>query len=209
VVLREVSGRPLLWPNDLCFGPDGALYLTDSGILVGDFLDANGAPLDNTDTLPMDGMLIRYEPDTGRVTLLDDGFRFTNGIAFGPDGLLYVNETMTGNVYRYAVRADGGVGERKLFGNVFDPAWTRSGLRGPDGMAFATDGRLFVAVFGQGTVTVLDADGSVSEHMPLEGSSPTNVTFGRTGEQRIYVVEDERGTIEVYDVGIDGLALYD
>jgi gluconolactonase len=209
VVLRDVDGVPLLWPNDLCFGPDGSLYLTDSGILVHDFLDDRGAPLPDTGSLPMDGKVIRYEPDTGAATILDDGYRFTNGIAFGPDGLLYVNETMTGNVYRYPMREGGGVGDRELFGNVFDPSWAGSGLRGPDGMAFAADGRLFCAVFGQGTVTVLGADGAVLEHLRLEGSAPTNVTFGAPGEQRIYVVEDELGTIEVYDVGIDGLALFD
>ena len=36
-VLTACDGEPLLFPNDLCFGPDGALYLTDSGIRFEDF----------------------------------------------------------------------------------------------------------------------------------------------------------------------------
>ena len=49
---------------------------------------------------------------------------------------------------------------RQLFGNViehFDPAE----LKGPDGMKFGADGNLYVAVFGQGNVTVLDRAGAV------------------------------------------------
>ena len=33
VVLTGCDGEPFLFPNDLCFGPDGALYMTDSGFL--------------------------------------------------------------------------------------------------------------------------------------------------------------------------------
>jgi gluconolactonase len=209
VALTEVEGVPLLWPNDLCFGPDGALYVTDSGLLVHDFLDANGAPVPGCETLPMKGIVFRYDPATGESRILDDGYRFTNGIAFGPDGLLYTNETITGDVFRYTVGDDGTLGARELFGNVLDPAYTRPGLRGPDGMAFSEDGRLFVAVFGQGDVTVLDPSGAVVDRLDLDGRAPTNVAFGRRGERRIYVVEDEKGTIEVHDVGVDGLPLYD
>ena len=207
-VMREVDGVPLLWPNDLCFGPDGALYMTDSGLLVRDFLDDRGRPVPECESVPMDGKLIRYEPSSGRAEILDSGFQFTNGIAFGPDGRLYVNETITGNVYRYDVDPAGVLSPREIFGNVLDPDWPGSGLRGPDGMAFSRDGRLFVAVFGQGDVTVLAPDGAVVERMSLQGRAPTNVAFGRDGEQRLYVVEDEFGTIEVYDVGVDGLALH-
>jgi gluconolactonase len=207
-VLRDVDGVPLLWPNDLCFGPDGALYMTDSGLLVRDFLDDRGRPVPDCESLPMDGKLIRYDPPSGRAEILDAGFQFTNGIAFGPDGMLYVNETITGNVYRYSLGRGGALSSREVFGNVFDPEWPGSGLRGPDGMAFSRDGRLFVAVFGQGDVTVLGPDGATVERMRLEGRAPTNVAFGRDGEQRLYVVEDEFGTIEVYDVGVDGLALH-
>jgi gluconolactonase len=37
VVLTACDGEPFLFPNDLCFGPDGALYMTDSGLLFKDF----------------------------------------------------------------------------------------------------------------------------------------------------------------------------
>ena len=207
--LTEVEGVPLLWPNDLCFGPDGALYLTDSGLLVLDFIDEEGMPCPDCETRPMDGKVIRYEPSTGHARILDDGYRFTNGIAFGPDGLLYVNETISGNVYRYPVEPDGDLGTRELFGNVFDSTWAGSGLRGPDGMVFSEDGRLWVTVFGQGDVTVLAADGAVVDRIKLLGRAPTNAAFGPVGSKRLYVVEDEHGRIEAYDVGVDGLPLFD
>ena len=35
------------------------------------------------------------------MTKIDSGIKFTNGIAFGPDRLLYVNETLTGAIYSY------------------------------------------------------------------------------------------------------------
>lgn len=37
VFMTECNGESFLYPNDLCFGPDGALYLTDSGITAADF----------------------------------------------------------------------------------------------------------------------------------------------------------------------------
>jgi gluconolactonase len=206
--LDAVEGRPLLWPNDLCFGPDGALYVTDSGILVGDFL-IEGEPIEGAENVTTEGIVFRFDPRTGDATLIDEGLGFTNGIAFGPDGLLYANETLTGNVYRYRIQDGRLAGDRETFGNVNDPAYTEPGLRGPDGMAFSADGRLWVTVFGQGDITVLDRDGSVEQRIPVPGSSPTNVTFGPEGDTRIFIVEDERGSLEWLDVGVAGLPLYE
>ena len=45
-----------------------------------------------------DGRVYRIEVDTKRITKLDSGIRFSNGIAFGRDNNLYVNETLTGMV---------------------------------------------------------------------------------------------------------------
>jgi gluconolactonase len=203
----EVEGLPFLWPNDLCFGPDGALYVTDSGILVGDFL-VEGLPIEGAQSIATDGRIFRYDPASGEAWLIDRGLGFANGIAFGPDGLLYANETLTGNVWRY--RLDDGrlAGERELFGNVFGPNCEAPALRGPDGMAFSTDGRLWIAVFGQGDITVLDPDGEVDQRIPVAGRSPTNLAFALDDELKIYVVEDENGTLESRDVGVTGLPLH-
>jgi gluconolactonase len=206
-VLTRVGDTPLLWPNDICVGPDGALYMTDSGILVHDFL-VNEAPTANFASLTYDGKIVRYDPVTGDAAILDAGYKFANGIAFGADGHLYTNETFTGEVYRY--RVHGGVvsTDRERFGSVLDPAWEGAGFRGPDGMAFATDGRLFCTVFGQGDVTILNTDGSWASRIPLAGNSPTNVAFA-PGERRIYVTEDQLGQLTVHDVDADGLALHE
>ncbi len=206
-VLREVEGVPLLWPNDLCFGPDGSIYATDSGIAVGDFLLDGRSPPNDTD-VALDGRVLRFDPQTGEASFLDRGLRFANGIAFGPDGMLYVAETYTGDILRYAI-ADGALmGEREVFANVLAPEHPDGGLHGPDGMAFSEDGRLWVAVFGEGHITILKADGPVERRIALPGRSPTNLAFGKPGENRLYVVEDDQGVLESLPSGIDGLALH-
>lgn len=209
-VLAEVEGEPLLWPNDVCVGPDGSLYLTDSGLLVTELLSdvvANAVSEDWED-LTVDGRVVRYDPKTGDATFLDRGMQFTNGIAFGPDGLLYVAETFTGDIHRYELEDGKVVGERETFGSVLDPDYKEQGMRGPDGMAFSSDGRLWIAVFGQGDITVLAADGSVDHRIKLPGRSPTNVAFGDPGDERLYIVEGETGTLESREVGVGGAPLF-
>jgi gluconolactonase len=205
VFATECDGEPFLWPNDLCFGPDGAIYLTDSGVRVSDFKNGTQHRPDY-ESVRLDGKVYRVDPQTAEVRQLDQGLRFTNGIAFGPDGNLYVNETLTGMVYRYAWRGDGQVGPRECFGNSVPDR--NPGFQGPDGMAFSADGRLYIAVFGRGRVTVLGADGAVLEHISTHGRRPTNVSFGCPGDHRIYVTENEFGALEVFDVGVDGFPLY-
>jgi gluconolactonase len=75
-------------------------------------------------------------------------------------------------------------------------------------MAFGTDGKLYVAVFGQRDVTVLDRDGSVAARLPTAGKLPTNVAFALPGRKRIHVTEYELGQLEIFDVPSDGLPLW-
>jgi gluconolactonase len=205
-VATECDGEAFLFPNDLCFGPDSGLYMTDSGVFIGDFAPNNQIRADYMD-VKYDGRVYRIDTASGKVVKIDSGIKFTNGIAFGPDGLLYVNETLTGNVYRY--QASGGAisGPRTLFGNVIRPD-APPGWKGPDGMAFGEDGTLYVAVFGQRDVTVLDTNGGVAARIATAGRLPTNVAFALPGSHRIYVTEYEFGQIETFDVETDGLALW-
>jgi gluconolactonase len=186
VVAHACDGEPFLFPNDLCFGPDGALYLTDSGVHIDSFAPNNQIRSDYGD-VHYDGRVYRIDKATGAVTKIDDGFRFTNGLAFGPDEMLYVNETVTGNI-----RADA------------PPGW-----KGPDGMAFDESGLLYVAVFAQGDVTVLGTKGEVVERISTQGNLPTNVAFALPGQHRIHVTEFQYGQMEVFPVSRDGLRLWD
>ena len=197
------EGEEFLFPNDLCFGPDGALYMTDSGI---PYPEWNRRRREYRELRP-DGRLYRISVQSRRATKLDGGIRFTNGIAFGPDDYLYVNESFTGNVYRYRWKGGEVFGRREIFANVVDPRGPDV-FKGPDGMAFGLDGRLYVTVFGHGDVAVLETDGALAQRLSLEGKSPTNVAFGPPGEKRIYITEQELGRIEVLRVDTEGLPLY-
>ncbi len=108
-------------------------------------------------------------------------------------------------VFRY--RLSRGSSVREHFANVLDPA-VPTRYRGPDGMAFDVEGRLYCTVYGQGDVSVVEPDGTVSARIPTEGPRPTNVAFGPNGESRIYVTEVERGALEVHDVPAPGLPLH-
>jgi gluconolactonase len=206
VFANECLGEPFLFLNDLAFGPNGDLYVTDSGVAV-ETIAPGGELNPDYRSLSYDGRVYRIDVGTARVEVIDRGMQFTNGIAFGPDGNLYTAETLTGNVYRYAVRNGQVTGRRELFGNVierFDP----KELKGPDGMKFAADGNLYVAVFGQGNVTVLGKTGEVIDRIPTEGIFPTNLAFAASGEKKIYVTEMQSGSVQVFDVATDGCALH-
>jgi gluconolactonase len=205
VIANACDGKPFLFLNDVALSPSGDIYVTDSGIEIEDL--APGGQLNpNWRDLRYDGRVYRIEPRKRAVECIDRGLQFANGIAFGPDEDLYVAETLSGNIYRYRCSAGRVRGRRELFGNVIE-RFDAAQLKGPDGMKFATGGNLYVAVFGQGDITVLGCDGHVVKRIKTQGSMPTNLAFGPPGEKRIYVTEVETGSVQVFDVDTDGYPL--
>jgi gluconolactonase len=203
---NEGAHQPFYFLNDLAFAPNADLYLTDSGVLEEDFAP-NGVMNPEWDKLRYDGRVYRVDPSTGSVETIDQGIRFTNGIAFGPDQNLYIAETLTGMIHRYEWKNGAIIGARQPFGNVIDPQGPE-GIRGPDGMKFGADGNLYVAVFGQGNITVLNPQGQVARRIKTDGLFPTNLHFGALGERCIYVTEAQSASVQIIDVGTDGLALH-
>lgn len=167
LLYSEVDGRTLYGPNDLAFGPDGRLWFTDSGSEHDDRFDVRSP-----------GRLFAVDRDGGEMILeLPDVY--PNGIAFDAQGRLYWTESMAHRV----MRLEDGV--PAVFCQL-------SGDHVPDGMAFAADGRAFVATTISEGVTVLSTDGAVLEQIDL-GEHATNCLFdGST----LYVTATHVGDIE-------------
>jgi gluconolactonase len=192
---------PFLFPNDLAFGPDGMLYMTDSGMLPGDLIQGLVIRPDFADA-PYDGRVFEIDPRKGRVTRrLATGLRFANGVAFGRDGALYYNETLTSVIFRQELGRDAAPFAR------LDRLGAPDRFAGPDGMAFDAAGRLYCAVYGEGRVAVLDAGGNALPSIRTNGDRPTNVAFAHEGTD-LFITEVQHGAVEVVSAGDAGLALH-
>jgi gluconolactonase len=202
VVLSGYHDEPFRLPNDLVFGPDGALYFTDSGATINDLIDLEPS------TIRFDGRVYRYDPATEALTLLDTGLWFANGITWShEEDAFYVAETVPGSITRYRVNEGGEVVNKELVGNVIDPDRELNGLGGPDGFAIATNGDIYCTVFGQGIVTVMDYDGQIKDRIETEDLCPTNCAFA-LDDSELYVTGLQKGLIEVFDVDARGAAVH-
>ncbi|MGO4317849.1 SMP-30/gluconolactonase/LRE family protein [Agrobacterium sp. MCAB5] len=205
-IVREIKHptKRFLWANDLRFGPNGLLYLTDSGILDTTYI--TGISIDPAyRSFDYEGCIFEIDPVAGTVLReIDAGMKFANGLAFNADGFLFVNETLTGNVYRYDLSEVDPI--RRPFGNVYQtgdfPEWA-----GPDGMAFGADGRLYCTIYGQGGISVLDLTGKLVDVIKTNGSRTTNIAFiGNTSTA--IVTEVEHSAVELVEMPCSGLALH-
>ena len=150
-VVSAEHNREIVSPNDLCFGPDGRLYFTDTG---GSF--------DPSDTSQV-GKIFAVDSAGHLETVAELGPVFVNGITFDRHGRLLWTETYPGLVCRMEgdsrqVVADTG---RGIFA---------------DGVKAATDGRLFVATVNGGCVQILSEEGVLLGRLPA-GSWTTNCNF--------------------------------
>ncbi|MGH2560441.1 MAG: SMP-30/gluconolactonase/LRE family protein, partial [Thermomicrobiales bacterium] len=126
IVANQYEGAPLNGANDLAFDQQGVLY----------FSDPWRSSLDN----PIGGFY-RLFPDR-RLDRIDTGLAFPNGVAVNADGsAVFLAETQRNRILRYAIKADGTMGPGEHFAATEPPS-------GPDGMAFAANGDLYVAHYG-------------------------------------------------------------
>lgn len=153
IIATGLDGVEFHGPNDLVFGPDGRLYITDPGTYRPDD--------------PEPSYLFVMEADgSGRVLAQLDPPTFPNGIAVEADGSVVWAESYTGMVRR--LRPETGAIE----------AIARLPGEKPvaDGLAVAADGRLFVTTVNGGGIDVLHPDGRYDRFIQA-GVIPTNCVF--------------------------------
>jgi gluconolactonase len=185
-VLDEVEGQRLALPNYPAFGPDGTLYLSDSGTWGSD-----------------DGRLLAIEPDgTGRV-LSRRVERFTNGCAVSTDGRwLWVVESRDPRVHRFDLGAGSPRAElvTRVEGAVLD------------GLAFTDAGGLLISCYRPDRIYHLDPDGRLEvvaqDPQGTLLSAPTNVCFVGPELDRVVSANLGRWHLTLMDLGLRGAPLH-
>jgi gluconolactonase len=180
-LVDRAGDRRLMLPNYPAFGPDGTLYVTDSGR----WKEHNGA-------------VVALTPD-GEATVIDTTInRFTNGCAVTPDGSeLWVMQSL-GPVCRIDL-----VGDRPPEVVVDLPGTV------PDGIAFTTDGGAVLTCYRPDRIYYLDPGGrlEILAEDP-EGTlmaAPTNVCF--LGGDRTSMVSANLGRwhLTLFETGLRGV----
>jgi hypothetical protein len=107
--------------KDITVGQGGLAYFTDPGSRAVKSMDAKG-----------------------KVTVLDTGIEYPNGVCLSPDqGLLYVSDMVGQFVYSFQIALDGTLTARQPYYHLHLTDDPRGG--GADGMCVDTQGRLYVA----------------------------------------------------------------
>lgn len=156
-------------PNDLVFGPDGRLWITDTHSEFDISTPGAGLP----------GHVYAVDVATGDTELVvADGPVFVNGLGFDADSSkLLVTATLSSELLSYNVDASG----------TPEVVHTFSDGR-PDGMAVSSHGDYWVALTVADRIDIVDAWGRCVGRIALPGGSvPTNVCIGGRRADELFV----------------------
>ncbi len=172
------------FPNYPAFGPDGALYVSDSGSWGRN-----------------DGRVLRLSPD-GDVDVLCDGLpHFPNGCAVTADGRwLWIVESFEPTVNRIDLETRAVERIARLDGTV------------PDGVAFTADGGVLVSCYRPDRIVHVDGAGGVAvvaeDPQGTLLAAPTNVAFVGRELDRLVSANLGRWHLTLLDVGLRGAPLH-
>lgn len=165
---NECDGKPLRAPNDITLDGRGGFYFTDPG----------GSRTSSIGT-------VHYVDPAGKTHLVAGGLWVPNGLVFSPDRkILYVAETVPNRILKFRALENGKLGPIEWFADL--PA--REGHQAePDGMAVDSNGRVYVAHLGTGTVKVLSKDGRLVETLEAGVYDASNLAFGGPKMDQLFV----------------------
>ena len=177
----NVNERSLVAPNYPAFGPDGALYFTDSG------------------TARENDGVIYMLTEHGQVRVCtEESAWYPNGCAVAPAGdYLYVVESYFPAVVRYTIGRDGRIGSREIVAQL--PGTL------PDGLCFGQSGNLYVSCYRPDRIYAVTPDQRVIQIAddPIGSvlNTPTNLTFAGPDRDRIVVASLGGRHLALGDIG--------
>lgn len=125
--------------------------------------------------------------DDGAVTAVDSDYIVPNGPAFSPCGQwLYHADSGLRTIYRFALENGGA---RKV--GIFATFGEEDGY--PDGMTTDADGFLWVAHWDGGRISRFSPDGERERSIVLPARRITNIAFGGSGLDRMFVTSAATG----------------
>lgn len=146
--------------NDVAVGKDGTLYVADTAF----------------------PRILRWKPGGAALDVWKEDPVFgagLDGLAFGGDGNLYINNVRNGSLFRVVLGADGSAG-------AITQLKTSRPLTSPDGMR-AIGGMRFALAEGTGTVSRLEVKGDEVEVTPLAENVPSPTGVDVSGNTVWYV----------------------
>ena len=186
---EAVDGVPLRTPNFPVFGPDGSLYVSDSG--------SWGIA---------DGVILRFPPQ-GPGRLFHAGpFHYPNGLAIDAEGeFLYVVETGRHSITQIPI-SEGRAGPPMTVCSPGSLEWM------PDGIALDAAGGLYVTMYATDRIYWIPSGGRpeilVEDVLGLILNRPTNCAFGGRDFDRLFVANLGGRHLSVVDLGRRGQSLF-
>ncbi|USA60066.1 SMP-30/gluconolactonase/LRE family protein [Qipengyuania citrea] len=132
------------------------------------------------------GALYRLDPDL-RWSLIDSGYRVTNGPAFSLDGrTMYHTDSALQRVYAFDLDERGEVSRRRVF------AQFAQGDGYPDGMTVDAHDCLWIAFWDGWCLRRLSPEGVRLQEIRLPVQRPTSCAFGGPALDRLFVTSARR-----------------
>ena len=176
--LDKFEGKALSSPNDLVYAQDGALWFTDPPFFFADPTNSKVDPNKAPGKVQATNNVYRFKD--GKLTAAITDIALPNGVAFSPDGkILYVADTGA-RLYRYDVRPDGTVANKRVFAD-----WSSDkGVGLTDGIKVDTQGNVWSS--GPGGIRIVNPAGKVLGQIVLPEDA-ANLAFGGADMKTLYI----------------------